>query len=686
MTITSSSTCEQLMLAIAQQQLIVSPEMSVMAAIAMMDKKGASCVVVTGAEERELLGIFTERDLIRICTQSIPLAQLTMQSVMSHPVVSIQETVLNNINDVLMLLRTHQIRHLPVLNGDRFMGVLSKDILTDILTQTALNFDSNSIDTVNSELSQSNAQLAESVLKLERNNALSMVMQEASFDGILVIDEHRRVLTYNQQFVRQWLIPPDIIAEGDDRQLLAVALSQLTNPTEFLELVEYLYENPQKISHDEISFIDGRTFDRYSAPIYWENKYYGRIWFFRDISDRKQAEQDLRESQAFIQKIADASPNILYLYDLQEQRNVYTNREIASVLGYEPEVVQAMGTDFFINILHPDDLQNVFPDYSSRMKVAQDGEVVKAEYRMRHANGEWRWLCSRDIVFSRDADGQVKQTIGTAEDISDRKKYEQQLEQTNAELLRATRLKDEFLATVSHELRTPLNAILGMTEGLQEEIFGTLNERQISALQTVERSSYHLLELINDILDVAKIEAGQVELNYSSTAIAQLCQSSMIFVKQYALKKNIQLEMQIAPNLPDISLDERRIRQALINLLNNAVKFTPEGGQIKLEVDRYEDRLNPHHTSWLSFSIIDTGIGIAPENIQKLFRPFIQIDSTLNRKYEGTGLGLALVKQIVNLHEGKVSLTSELGVGSCVTVDIPYKNTVLSPSKSYNLP
>jgi signal transduction histidine kinase len=281
-----------------------------------------------------------------------------------------------------------------------------------------------------------------------------------------------------------------------------------------------------------------------------------------------------------------------------------------------------------------------------------------------------------------NSEGVLIGSQGVLTDITDRKRYEQQLEQTNAELIRATRLKDEFLATMSHELRTPLNAILGMTEALQEEVFGIVNEPQITALQLVERSSYHLLELINDILDLAKIEAGQVELSYGSTAIAQLCQSSMLFINQQAHKKQIQIEIQIAPNLPDISLDERRIRQVLINLLNNAVKFTPKGGQIRLEVDRREEQSSPNDRAWLRFSITDTGIGIAPENIQKLFQPFIQIDSALNRKYDGTGLGLALVKQIVDLHGGRVSLTSELGVGSCFVVDIPYINTVLTPSES----
>jgi PAS domain S-box-containing protein len=275
--------------------------------------------------------------------------------------------------------------------------------------------------------------------------------------------------------------------------------------------------------------------------------------------------------------------------------------------------------------------------------------------------------------------------------------------QTNEELARATRLKDEFLANMSHELRTPLNAILGLTEGLQEEVFGQLTPEQRKTIQTIERSGSHLLELINDILDVAKIESGQLELDCTFTAIAYLCQSSITFIKQQALKKHIHLKTDIIPNLPELWLDERRMRQVLINLLNNAVKFTPEGGQITLTVNRHRrlislespplegiTRIRTHRTPWerdigmrndedyqsvkhyIQISIKDTGIGIAPEDINKLFKPFIQIDSALNRQYAGTGLGLALVKRIVELHGGDVTLSSELGKGSCFAINLPY--------------
>ncbi|WP_103669766.1 PAS domain-containing hybrid sensor histidine kinase/response regulator [Pseudanabaena sp. BC1403] len=263
--------------------------------------------------------------------------------------------------------------------------------------------------------------------------------------------------------------------------------------------------------------------------------------------------------------------------------------------------------------------------------------------------------------------------------------YELQLakqvaEDSNEELARATRLKDEFLANMSHELRTPLNAILGMSEALQEHVFGAINQEQKDSLETITSSGTHLLELINDILDVAKIESGQVEIDCSQTEINELCQSSLPFVKQQALRKRIHLELKIAPNLPELFVDERRIRQVLINLLSNAIKFTPEKGRVSLAVSLQQNpaKITNEIMSEIRFAVTDTGIGISPENMQKLFQPFVQIDGALNRQNTGTGLGLALVKSIVEMHNGTVSVTSEVGVGSCFTIALPCENISMS--------
>jgi PAS domain S-box-containing protein len=316
-----------------------------------------------------------------------------------------------------------------------------------------------------------------------------------------------------------------------------------------------------------------------------------------------------------------------------------------------------------------------------------------------HQCGSTRHWLQSEIEFSQKIINQLAIAIQQAslfdqlqKELTERQQAENKLTETNQklafanqELVRATRLKDEFLANMSHELRTPLNAILGMTESLQDEIFGSINDQQRKSLQTAERSGLHLLELINDILDVAKIESGQIELDLTLISVSHLCQSSLAFIKQQALKKRIQLEIsQLPANLPDLLADERRIRQVLINLLNNAVKFTPEGGRISMEVSQISqnsaadnlaadslDSTNQCSQQFLRIAVIDTGIGISAENIPKLFQPFIQIDSALNRQYTGTGLGLSLVKRLVELHGGNVELTSELGVGSCFAIELP---------------
>jgi signal transduction histidine kinase/ActR/RegA family two-component response regulator len=276
-------------------------------------------------------------------------------------------------------------------------------------------------------------------------------------------------------------------------------------------------------------------------------------------------------------------------------------------------------------------------------------------------------------------------------------KIRSQLEQSNQELTtsnqaltHSTQLKDEFLTNMSHELRTPLNAILGMAEGLHEGIFGTVNPSQIQAVKTIEDSSNHLLALIDDILDLAKIGANRIELECLPTDICELCYSSLSFVKQQAIEKQIRLQIELPPRIPNLVIDERRIRQVLINLLNNAVKFTPIGGHIALNVTIESDNTT---MSYVRLAVIDTGIGINSADLVKLFQPFIQVDSALNRQYNGAGLGLALVKGIVKMHGGSVQVRSEVGIGSQFIVDLPIPpstsdgtGNILSPSLEFSQP
>jgi PAS domain S-box-containing protein len=403
-----------------------------------------------------------------------------------------------------------------------------------------------------------------------------------------------------------------------------------------------------------------------------------------DITDRKKLEQE----QTKLTAILEATPDYIGMIDAQGEI-LWHNKQLRKL---RPEIGDPKAHRI-VTECHPDWTNKIIAEQALPIAI-QEGSWSGELALLDGKGGEIP--VSQVIIAHKSADGIVENFSTIMRDITDRKQAEAQLQRTYEELMRATRLKDEFLANMSHELRTPLNAILGMSETLQEMIFGSLNDKQIKFLKTIEDSGNHLLSLINDILDVAKIESGQIELDVQPTDICSLCNSSMAFIKQQALKKSIQIKTNIPPHLPKLLIDERRILQVLINLLNNAVKFTPAGGRITLEASHHQQHVNPesssfqdtsneHHNrlvseqapitlstrSYIKIAITDTGIGIASEDIARIFQPFIQIDSALNRQYTGTGLGLSLVKQITELHGGVINLTSEVGVGSCFSIELP---------------
>ncbi|MEM1253464.1 MAG: PAS domain S-box protein [Cyanobacteria bacterium P01_H01_bin.21] len=377
----------------------------------------------------------------------------------------------------------------------------------------------------------------------------------------------------------------------------------------------------------------------------------------QDITERKQSQKTARLLATVVESTDDA-----IITKTLDGTITSWNSAAVNLFGYT--AAEAIGQP--ITILFPPDRLDIESQITARLK---NGERIKnLETVNLHKDG-FPIQVSATISPLKDETGQVVGASKIIHDITQQKQVEMQLRFTNEELMRATRLKDEFLANMSHELRTPLNTILGMAESLQEQVFGQIHELQVKPLEMIRRSGHHLLELINDILDLAKIESGQMELTLKPTAIVPLCQSSLDFIRQQANQKNIQVEAQFPAYAINVSIDERRIRQVLINLLSNAVKFTPEGGHITLTVSLLPQ--SPEMGHILHIAINDTGIGIAPKHISKLFEPFIQLDSALNRKYSGTGLGLALVKRIVELHGGDVAVTSQIGKGSCFTIALP---------------
>ena len=270
-------------------------------------------------------------------------------------------------------------------------------------------------------------------------------------------------------------------------------------------------------------------------------------------------------------------------------------------------------------------------------------------------------------------------TLGVA---IERAQSQEHLRRANEDLERASQLKSEFLASMSHELRTPLNSILGFADLLQRSTGGTLTPRQLVHVQAIEKSGQHLLQLINDILDLSKIEAGKTELDLSPVCIQTLCNQCLKMIQPRAEKKRLLLSLELDYRLQQAFLDERRVRQILINLLSNAVKFTPEEGTVKLAgrlaygtqlKQQFRPDCSPVNcsTPYLCLEVTDNGIGIPEDKLHLLFRPFQQVDSSLTRRHEGTGLGLALTKRLAELHGGTVSVESQENRGSTFRVWLP---------------
>ncbi len=413
----------------------------------------------------------------------------------------------------------------------------------------------------------------------------------------------------------------------------------------------------------------------------------------RDITTRQLAEVSLRESEEkyrllveeLEQRIQERTNEITRVQRRLEVAtkaaelgiwdwNILTNQlvfdeQMHTIYGTNPETFPGR-IDSFMKIVHPEDATNLM----SLAQAVLNGELhYHVQYRIIREDKSVRYIKAYGTVLN-DKNNQPEHIIGVVMDITQDKEAEETLRLANLELERAMRVKDEFLANMSHELRTPLNSILGISESLNENVAGPVNDKQSKYLNIISESGHHLLNLINDILDLSKIGAGRLELSISQFSTEALCQSSLRMVKELAQKKRLNVSYQLDPRVENIQGDERRIKQILVNLLSNAVKFSPEGQSLGLEVtgDPAENQV--------TFTVWDTGIGISEENIPRLFKPFVQLDSRLSREVGGTGLGLMLVAQLARLHGGNVVVQSELGKGSRFIVSLPWN--LVTPSES----
>ena len=327
----------------------------------------------------------------------------------------------------------------------------------------------------------------------------------------------------------------------------------------------------------------------------------------------------------------------------------YVNPTFTTVTGYSVE--EAIGQN--PRILKSGRHNEKF--YEDMWATITTGKTWKGDICNKNKEGGLYWE-SVSISPIVNAEGEVINYVAVKQDVTELNKAKEEAE-------RATRAKSDFLANMSHELRTPLNAILGFSEMLATEMAGELNEIQKEYLNDVYESGNHLLLLINDILDLSKVESGNMDIDLSKVKISSLIERCLVFFKEKAMKKNLTITTDIKGDIDDILADELKLKQVLINLIGNAVKFTHDHGRITVHAERSEKDLK--------VTVEDSGIGIAEKDINKLFEPFQQLENVYTKKVQGTGLGLALSKSMVEMHGGSLTVESILGEGSSFTISIP---------------
>ncbi len=348
----------------------------------------------------------------------------------------------------------------------------------------------------------------------------------------------------------------------------------------------------------------------------------------------------------------------ILIIDSQTKEIEACNYAAEVIFGYkEQELINQK-----ISILHIN--SETFQQFSKQVAIG-----ISFEFQMRRKNGE---LFMAKHFYMQQED----KMVGIIQEIANSELLEQQLKEchaeltiANAKLAQASRLKDELLANISHELRTPLNGILGITDVLQEGSHGVLNEQQTKSLHTIANSGSQLLAIINDILALAKIEAGKVTLDITSVMIETIGNICQRITSKLAYEKNISVFNTSYNEITVIQADERYLKQILLNLLTNAIKFTSDGGTVSFTVCGY-----PEHET-VDLIVSDTGIGIADKDMELLFQPFVQLNGGLSRKQGGTGLGLSLVYRFVEMHGGSITLESEVNKGSSFTVSLPWQPT-----------
>ncbi len=476
---------------------------------------------------------------------------------------------------------------------------------------------------------------------------------DALADGILVVDPDLRLVEAMNPAARAIFR----LVDGREAGLPLAALMPATRGVPLSRLRRwYRHEIKGRTDNDEPFHLEVTVRE---APVDGRDRL---ITVVRDVTRRVEAEE---KAHTLNHAMEQSAASVL----ITDTEGVirYTNPRACDITGYSRNELVGQTPSLFKSGLTPPE---VYAELWGRLKA---GETWKGELLNRRKSGEFYW---ESLVVSplRDVHGAITHYLAVTEDVTERKQMEEALVVAKWQAERANRTKSDFLASMSHELRTPLNAIIGYAEFMTQEPFGSIGHGKYREyLGHIEESGRHLLKVINDLLDLSKVEAGKLALEEEEVDLGENIRSALHLVTEQATRRGVELSARVAPELPRLRADPLRIKQIVLNLLSNAIKFTGAGGKVTLTAS-----LDPDGAAMIV--VEDTGVGIAPENIAKALEPFGQIVNPMVSRQLGTGLGLPISKQLVELHGGALELASTLGVGTTVTIRLPAER--VAPSQT----
>lgn len=478
--------------------------------------------------------------------------------------------------------------------------------------------------------------------------------------GVLLEDENGNVVLTNKQFTEFFAYPgsPETLVGIECTDLYESSTGLFKHPNEFLLKTARHLKERKPVNNEELNMADGRVLERNYIPLFIDDVYRGHLWTYDDITERKRAEIKLKKQEEKYRSII-ANMNLgLIEVDLEENIR-YVNQSFCLMSGYEEhELIGKNATDLFVKNEYKDMMQE-------KNSLRQNGlsDAYEMNVKTKHSDANWWLVCGAPLYNDKQ---QHIGSIGVHLDITQQKILQQQLVEAKQLAEKSVHAKDLFLANMSHEIRTPMNAILGMSKQLQKT---TLNQQQTSFLEIIGTAAENLLVIINDILDFSKLEAGKVTLEEIGFNMHDLVTNTSRVLKLKAEEKGLIFAVSVSPDVTEVLKgDPFRINQILMNLLSNSIKFTKRG-RITLQCLLTGDQ--PGSQS-LEIVISDTGKGMDEGYLETLFNKFSQEDDSIARSYGGTGLGMSIVKQLVELMNGTITVKSKKGEGTRVIIQLSF--------------